>query len=356
MITSKPNFVIPAKAGRRHFKSVAGTRAKRSGIQCLALVAISAGALLHAQDSATPAPTDLQPRPAEIAQLAAKNLLLGLTRVNGRIAAVGDRGTIVFSADGITWQQSPAPAHATLTAVAFADANTGWAVGHDAAILHTKDGGKNWTLQNFQPQDSKPVLSVLALDAQRAYAAGAYGLLLATTDGGKTWTQLDAPPILEDGLHLNSLIRLNNGELFVTGETGLAGVSKDGAKWSRLRLPYEGSLFGALPWGEKGVLVFGLRGNVLLTDDVRGNRWTAVNTGTVQSMFGGALLPGGGAVLVGGDGAILLVGADGKARSVPVVQDKKGLGAGTLSAVLPWKEQLLVVGELGVNLVQLPRE
>jgi photosystem II stability/assembly factor-like uncharacterized protein len=322
-----------------------------------AFAALAAGTvLLQAQEpAASPALDDLKPRPAEIAPLAAKNLLLGLAQADGQLLAVGDRGTIIRSSDGENWQQSPAPVHATLTAVAFADADNGWAVGHDATILHTTDGGKTWTLQNFQPQDSKPVLSVLALDAQRAYATGAYGMFLATTDGGQTWAQLDAPALLEDGLHLNALIRLNSGELFVTGEIGLAGVSKDGTEWKRLSLPYEGSLFGALPWGEKGALIFGLRGNVLLTDDVHANRWTAVKTGTVHSMFGGAPLPGGGAVLVGADGAILLVGADGKARVVPPIQDEKGLGAGTLSAALPWKDQLLVVGEIGVNRVRLPQ-
>ena len=32
------------------------------------------------------------------------------------------------------------------------NANVGWAVGHDATILHTKDGGKNWTIQQFLPE------------------------------------------------------------------------------------------------------------------------------------------------------------------------------------------------------------
>lgn len=324
-------------------------------IPIIVLAAIFCGiGLLHAQDDAARASTGLNPRPAEIAPLAAQNLLLGLAQANGKIVAVGDRGTIVLSDDGLLWRQSPVPVHATLTAVAFADANNGWAVGHDATILHTTDGGNNWTLQNFQPQDSRPVLSVLALDSQRAFAAGAYGMFLRTIDGGATWTPLDAPAILEDGLHLNALIRLNNGELFLVGEIGLAGVSKDGIEWKRLSLPYEGSLFGALPWGEKGALIFGLRGNVLLTDDVHANRWTPVNTGTVQSMFGGALLPGGGAVLVGADGAILYIGADGKTRNAGVIQSDRSQGSGTLSAVLPREDQLLLIGENGARLTTAP--
>ena len=328
-----------------------GERARVRGKAIRVALTISIASFsLHAQNSAIPTTTNLQPRPAEIAPLAAKNLLLGLTQANGKVVAVGDRGTILLSADGATWQQSQAPVHATLTAVSFADANNGWAVGHDATILHTADGGKTWTLQNFQPQDSKPVLSVLALDAQRAHAVGAFGMFLSTTDGGKTWGQLDSPALLEDGLHLNALIRLNNGELFVAGEIGLAGVSKDGAVWKRLSLPYEGSLFGALPWGEKGALVFGLRGNVLLTDDVYANRWTTLSTGTVQSMFGGALTPGGGAILVGADGAILHIAADGKTRSAGGAEN-----LGTLSAVLALKNQLLVAGELGTKLLRIPQ-
>ena len=329
------NLVMPAKAG----------------IQCVLLLA-SAAAL--AQDAPAPNAKDLQPRPAEIAPLAAKSLLLAITRADGRYVAVGDRGVIVASADGKAWEQTPSPVHAALTTVAFADAQQGWAAGHDAAILHTADGGKTWQLQNFQPELNKPVLALLALDAQRAFAVGAYGLFLSTADGGKTWAQLDAPALLEDGLHLNSIIRLGNGELFVAGETGLVAVSADGAAWKRLKLPYEGSLFGALPRGDKGALVFGLRGNVLWTDDVRAGKWTRVETGTVQSMFAGAMLPGGEAALVGADGEILLVAPKGGVRKMRG-HDERQLGSGTLAGVLVQDGNLLAVGENGVAIILLPK-
>jgi photosystem II stability/assembly factor-like uncharacterized protein len=331
------NLVMPAKAG----------------IQCLLLVA----AVALADDA--PAPTaaadarDLEPRPAEMAPLAAKALLLAVTRAGDRFVAVGDRGSIVVSDDGQSWQQMPSPVHAALTAVAFADARHGWAAGHDAAILHTADGGKTWQLQNFQPDLAKPVLALLALDAQRAYAVGAYGLFLATTDGGASWAEVDAPELLEEGLHLNSMIRLGNGELFVAGETGLVAVSADGAKWKRLALPYEGSLFGAVPRGDKGALVFGLRGNVLRTDDVRGGKWTRVETQTVQSMFGGAALPGGETALVGADGEILVVTAAGAVRKARGPQQAHSLGSSTLSGALAVDGDLLVAGEGGVSRLKL---
>jgi photosystem II stability/assembly factor-like uncharacterized protein len=313
----------------------------------LPVLLLAASSLALAQDAPSAAQAkDLKPRAAELAPRAAKSLLLAVTRAGERFVAVGDRGTILLSADGEQWEQVAAPVHAALTAVSFADANTGWVVGHDASILHTADGGKTWKLQNFQPELSKPVLAVLALDAQRAFAMGAYGLFLQTADGGATWSEVDAPAILEDGLHLNSMIRLGNGELFIAGETGLLGVSADGASWKRLKLPYEGSLFGALPRGDKGALVFGLRGNVLYSDDVRGGKWTKVDTQTVQSMFGGATLPDGNAALVGADGEMLLVDAAGAAR-------KTHSPHGTLAGVLPQNGSLLVVGENGVGRIAL---
>jgi photosystem II stability/assembly factor-like uncharacterized protein len=323
----------------------------KAGIRCLVILACVAAA--QAQDAPPPNAKDLQPRPAEIAPLAAKSLLLAITRAGERLVAVGDRGTILVSSDGEKWDQVASPVHATLTAVSFADPQHGWIVGHDATILHTADGGAKWTLQNFKPADFKPLLGVLALDAQRAFAVGAYGLFLTTADGGTTWTQVDAPAILEDGLHANALIKLGNGELFLAGETGLLGISTDGTEWTRLKLPYEGSLFGALRRGEKGALVFGLRGNVLATEDVRSGQWRKINTETVQSMFGGGYLPGNEAVLVGADGEILVIATNDSVRRWRGPKDERSLGSGTLSGVLPREKDLLVVGELGVNRINV---
>lgn len=285
----------------------------------------------------------VKPRPAEIARLSSQTLLLGVTCAGDRLVAVGDRGNILLSTDGKTWKQVAVPVNATLTAVAFADAKNGWAVGHDAAILHTVDGGLSWTLQQFKPEKGEPLLNVMAIDAQRAYGVGAYGMFLYTIDGGATWNEVDAPAIRDDGLHLNSLIRLADGSLFIVGETGLAGVSvDDGVTWERLTVPYEGSLFGALPRGEKGALVFGLRGNVLISDDVKAGTWTAVDIGSVQSMFGGAVLPDGRTVLVGADGAIVYIAPDGSARlGTPA--------SGSLSGVVAMADQLHWVGEAGVG-------
>ena len=104
-----------------------------------------------------------------------------------QLIAVGERGHILVSTDaGRSWQQRPTPTRATLTSVFFADAQHGWAAGHDAVILRTTDGGATWQ-KVHEDLESGPILDLWFRDADTGYAIGAYGLFLATVDGGTTW-------------------------------------------------------------------------------------------------------------------------------------------------------------------------
>jgi len=289
---------------------------------------------------------EVKPRPAELMPLTAKGLLLDVVKAGDKYVAVGDRGGIIVSADGQKWDQMNVPVRAALTAVTFADAQHGWAVGHDATIVGTSDGGKTWALQYFQPGLEKPLLDVLFLDASHGFAVGAYGLLLTTENAGQTWTEVEAPSIREEETHFNAITRLGNGNLFIAGESGMLAVSDDqGKTWKKLGSPYDSSYFGALPVGDKGALVYGLRGNAYLTQDVRANKWTKLETHSVASMFGGTVLPDGEYALVGLNGVIFIATADGKVRSL---QTPTGT---PLSAAIPMNDGLMAVGESGVQLL-----
>lgn len=339
----------------------------RRAIWALALgSAFAFGTLATAQDegAAEPAATDdesaqeapavpVKARPAERARLAANSLLLGLANSGKHLIAVGDRGNIVVSNDGSNWAQVEVPVRATLTSVTFADEQNGWAVGHDAVILNTADGGKTWQMQNFAPEIEKPFLDVIFTDAQTGYAVGAYGLFMATTDGGASWTEVDAPPIREEELHFNAISRLQSGDFFIVGETGMIGVSSDGKTWERLTAPYDGSLYEAIPKGEKGAVIFGLRGNAYSTDDVRSNQWTKIELGTVASFFGGTALPSGDIALVGLSGEVAILKTDGSVKNTKIKALAGVTGTGTLSAAIPWQGGVLTVGELGVSRVGL---
>ena len=88
-------------------------------------------------------------------RLATKAPLLALTQIGPRLVAVGDFGVILLSDDaGATWRQAESVATRNmLTAVTFADANRGWAVGQGGTVLHTADGGQNWALQTAAGND-----------------------------------------------------------------------------------------------------------------------------------------------------------------------------------------------------------
>src|SRR5690625_2722197 len=130
-----------------------------------------------------------KPHPANIEPLADRSLLLDIANTGTRLVAVGVRGHILLSKDGVKWKQVHSPSRANLTAVDFADSKHGWAVGWDTVILHTTDGGKTWHLQNFQPELQKPLLGVLALSRKHVLAVGAFGLIMETRDGGLDWKE-----------------------------------------------------------------------------------------------------------------------------------------------------------------------
>ena len=119
-----------------------------------------------------------QQLPAMQAPLASKSLMLDIIKINDKqLVAVGERGHILLSNDAITWRQANVPVRTTLTAVYFVDESHGWAVGHDATILFSQDGGENWVIQQFLPEKEKPLLDVTFKDSQQGIAIGAYGQL-----------------------------------------------------------------------------------------------------------------------------------------------------------------------------------
>ncbi|MCA1789418.1 MAG: hypothetical protein LC667_06050, partial [Thioalkalivibrio sp.] len=231
------------------------------------------------------------------APLAAESLMLDAADAGGALVAVGARGHILISSDGGgTWTQSDVPTRATLTGVFFHDRNLGWAVGHDAVILKTTDGGVNWERMQWAPDEETPLLDLWLADAETGYAIGAYGSYYVTTDGGETW---DFEPISEDDFHLNRIASAGDGRLYIAAEAGMVYRSDDqGATWSELSMPYIGSFFGVLPLEGETVLMFGLRGHLYRSEDA-GDSWTEIDTGTIAMLNDGLRLDDGTIVIVG---------------------------------------------------------
>jgi photosystem II stability/assembly factor-like uncharacterized protein len=167
---------------------------------------------------------------------------------------------------GRTWARQPLPG---VLGFHFADARTGWAVGHDAALLKTSDGGAEWKqYEGIEKLIGLPVESttynfgfcdVHFIDGARGWAIGNFygrarnhlGGLFATTDGGATWqrvplsvkTQHSSSRFTPGLLHTVRFTDLGTGT--VTGEMQdgeeryfFALHTQDGGKtWQQARVP-----------------------------------------------------------------------------------------------------------------------
>ena len=242
------------------------------------------------------------------ADIAPRMLLLDGAFAGPDLVVVGERGTILRSADNAqTWQAATVAAGATLTGVSFAgDGKHGWAVGHDALILSTVDGGHVWQRQWQGESLADSFLDVLTLDAQRVIAVGAYGLFVATTDGGKTWVRRK---IVDDDYHFNRLTRGPAGTLYLAGEHGtLLRSTDDGATWTRIAAPYDGSFYGILPLDKRILLAYGLRGRLYRSGD-DGATWEPVTT-PQPALLATACKLKGNTVVFAGQARTLLVSRD----------------------------------------------
>lgn len=343
---------------------------------------------------------------AERMPMAAHGLLLDVVNGGERFVAVGERGHVVYSSDGVEWTQAEhVPTRSTLTAVAHFGGQY-WAVGHDGIILHAPSGPGQWERQRaeplvpggFDPEAGVPLLDVLFLDDQRGFAIGAFSLLLETHDGGASWTSRflseeaadlgggdeladgtandaggdvadDEDDFIDDGddwnfsaddlmldaeddPHLNAIAHVGNGGLLIAAERGTMFRSRDeGQSWERFRLPYEGSMFGVLSWGNGHVMVLGLRGNVFESFDL-GESWQRVDTGTEASLMGGIALPDGGALLVGNEGRMLRRASTGQPFAALTHTNEEGETPVLAGAALREDGSFILVGERGVDRTQ----
>lgn len=89
------------------------------------------------------------------------------------------------------WQLVPLPTAATIQDVAFtSDLGHGWAVGSDATILETTDGGKNWLERKLALGEQNYRLTDIDFAGEEGWITGEPTILLHTTDGGASWSRV----------------------------------------------------------------------------------------------------------------------------------------------------------------------
>ena len=170
--------------------------------------------------------------------------------------AVGEYGIIMHTRDGGEfWSTQTSGDTAELRSVYFTDAYKGWAAGEEGIIIHTNDGGENWSTQ--YSRDDYYLNGLFFMDANNGYAVGYYfsfsgwtityySRILHTTDGGENWSnQLSQTHIRVRDIHF---IDQNNGwavgdrfELWETTVPVAIHTTDGGDNWSTLYFQTPGS-------------------------------------------------------------------------------------------------------------------
>ncbi len=266
-----------------------------------------------------------------------------LVQFDGRVIAVGERGTIIVSEDGgENWQttHSDQQLPVTLTGINWLGGKTLLAVGHDQLILRSEDAGETWTVVMSDSESGEPLLGTWSGDGEHVFAYGSFGRYFVSHDAGKNWAmqELDI-----HGEHLNDLAGDGERMQLMVGEMGLVLRSDDyGTNWSPVEPFYRGSLFGVAHLQGNSWVVYGMRGHVFVSQD-DGLNWNQLELPHRLPLYGHAEDENG-IVIVGTGGAFVNVSRTGEIAGLGFL---KGLGTLTSAVVLPNRE-LFVAGQRGL--------
>jgi len=288
---------------------------------------------------------DVLELPSVPSALASKSLIYSIDKFGDRYFAVGQRGHILYSDDGgDSWIQAEVPVRSSILAINFVTPDLGWAVGHEAVILNTVDGGKTWSKQydgirygneglafyqelvkkNPDNEDypyfveelefavsqgaDKPLFGVYFHNEKWGHALGAYGMALMTTDGGDSWEPVMHHIENNSFFHIFDFAPLpGEGKFFLSGEAGLF-IEADVTSRVSVQVksvPWEGSFFASVNTVDNAIVMGGLRGRMFRTPDV-GETWAAVKKPSTSTIVDSVRLENGALIFVGIAGEILL--------------------------------------------------
>lgn len=356
-----------------------------------ALIGIMFAGLLAPLAATTSAKSyDVLELPAVKSDLAAESLIYTIRQFHGRFYATGHRGHILFSEDGISWDQANVPVRSSILDVHFPTPELGWAVGHEGIILHSTDGGKNWVKQydglrygaegfayysrlaEEDPENEdypflveemqfaveqgadKPLFRVFFHSPTFGHVFGAYGMMLKTEDGGENWVHVLETTENDSFFHVFDFALLEGKQrFFLSGEAGLFMIGDADAETAKLveTVPWEGSFFSSAASSSGAIVLGGLRGRMFRTED-EGQSWEEVQKPPSSSIVASTLLNDGRLLFAGIAGEILVSTDDGKSFNYLPVSS----GDRVYAVVQGPEGSILVGGPAGIQKLALPKQ
>jgi photosystem II stability/assembly factor-like uncharacterized protein len=129
--------------------------------------------------------------------------------------------------------------------ISAVDRKTAWAAlgnGSDGKILHTDDGGKTWVEQDI-PGGVGPMKQIKGLSRHIAWAVSIGGTVLHTVDGGRTWDVVPHPEAPIGQVNRMDVRGRRNADIRIVdeqgGRWGMIHSTDNGATWRREFVNYD---------------------------------------------------------------------------------------------------------------------
>jgi photosystem II stability/assembly factor-like uncharacterized protein len=247
-----------------------------------------------------------------------------------QIAGVAVCGILILGAIVWAWPRSSSKQGQKLQAQAamsklLSDTHpSGWAVGNNATILHTEDGGSTWKAQNT---GRGWFYSVTFPTRQSGWAVGPQGTIWHTDDGGGAW-KAQSSGITSD---LAVVVFAGHNLGWAVGGAGVILHTEDGSTWKLQNSGTHERLNAVAFAAPQSGWAVGGNGIILHTEDA-GQTWTQQNSGTSEDLYYASFATPLQGWATGIDGTILHTengGATWKLQKSDTVKDLAGISYAT---------------------------
>lgn len=187
--------------------------------------------------------------------------------------AVGESGVMLKTTNkGVTWVPLASPTPAYLSSACFVNENTGWIAGEGGSIYKTINRGENWVSQTFP--EPYYISDIYFLNENTGTAVGNFGFIIKTTNGGNSWFQQNREP----GQHLNGVFFINENTGWCAGGNGknvgtILKTTDGGDNWFNQASGTSEALYKVYFSDENTGTMVGSAGEIIRTTN-GGNTWT----------------------------------------------------------------------------------